>query len=225
MSPKSKPKDYGPVQFLAALSIPRWQFERALKNGLIPPAGSVSRRWPAAVVETTLANLDEITAKLGTQPDVGAGRAAEVLSARFDMEVAPGILWELARMGLIPQVGDYKGYPLYDGRALEAFTDREALEQACINGRLLTRDDVARYLHVRRSDVEHLLRNNWLEPVIWVRGARQRRRERPAVPLFRAADLDALLAHPKIDWDHVRATPDGKPSPLATLPSLRDDNN
>jgi len=217
MSSKSKLKDYGPIQFLAVLGIPRWQFERALKDGLIPAPDSASGRWPTATVESTLANLDQITAQLGTQPDVGAGRAAEVLSARFDMDVAPGVLWELARMGLIPQVGDYKGYPLYDGRALEAFADREALEQATISGRLLKRDEVAQYLHVRLSDVEQLLRNNWLKPVTWVRSARQRRRERPAVPLFRAADLDALLKHPAIDWEQVRATPNGKRSPLARL--------
>lgn len=45
----------------------------------------------------------------------------------------------------------------------------------------------------------------------------QRRRESPAVALFRVADLDVLRTYPAIDWNEVRATPTGKPSPLANL--------
>ena len=124
---------------------------------------------------------------------------------------------ELDRMGLIPCVGDSKGYPVYDGRALERFSDRGALDRAMASGRLLTRDEVARYLRIRCSDVGHLVTARWLEPVTWVRSGWQRRRSAPEVPLFRPADLDILLAHPAIDWDDVRATPAGRPSPLARL--------
>jgi hypothetical protein len=210
------PKDYGPVQFPALLGLPLWAFERALRDGLIPPAGP-SGRWPASVAGDALAHLGQIREAVGTQPDVGAGRAAAVLSARFGAEVPADVLLELDRMGLIPCAGEYKGYPLYDGRALERFSDRAALDRALGAGRLLTRDEAAGYLQVRRSDVGHLVAAHWLEPVTWVRSSWQRRRSAPRVPLFRAGDLDILLTHPAIDWTVVRATPAGRPSPLAAL--------
>jgi hypothetical protein len=213
---RAAPKDYGPVQFPALLGMPLWAFERALRDGLIPPAGP-SGRWPASVAGEALARLGQIREAVGTQPDVGAGRGAAVLSARFGTEVPADVLLELDRMGLIPCTGEYKGYDLYDGRALERFSDRAALDRALAAGRLLTRDEVAGYLQVRRSDVGHLVAAHWLEPVTWVRSGWQRRRSAPQVPLFRAGDLDVLLAHPAIDWAEVRATPAGRPSPLARL--------
>jgi hypothetical protein len=210
-------QDYGPVQFPDRLGLPLWAFERALRAGLIPAADTATGRWPASVVDEALARVDEITAAVGTQPDVGAGRAAAALSARFGIDIPPDVLLELDRMGVIPVVGDYKGHDLYCGRALEVFTDRGVLDRALSAGRLLTRDQVSEYLLVRASDVEHLIRSRWLEPVTRVRSGWQRRRSSPAVPLFRAGDLDVLLAHPAIDWDAVRYTPKGRPSPLAAL--------
>ncbi len=214
-------KDFGPVQFPERLGMPLWAFERALRAGLIPPADPTTGRWPAGVVAAALAEVDRIRAEVGTLPDMGAARAADTLSARFGVDVDPDVLLELDRMGVVPQVGEYKGNPLYDGRALEAFDDRDGLQQAIRNGRLLNRDEVAAHLRVRRADVEHLIRAHWLEPVTWVRSGWQRRRETPEVPLFRVADLDVLAAHPGIDWDEVRATPSGKPSPLASLSPRR----
>lgn len=215
----SKPrlKDYGPYQFPDRLGLPLWAFERALRDGLIPSADPATGRWPASAFDVTLAALDQIKAAVGTQPDVGAGRAASILSARFGIDVPSDALLELDRTGLIPCVGDYKGHLLYDGRALERFSDRAALERAMKDGRLLTRDAAAEYLQIRRSDLEHLVDAQWLEPTTWVHSGWQRRSSSPKIPLFRTADLDVLLAHPAIDWDEVRATPPGRPSPLAML--------
>lgn len=219
----AKPKDYGPIQAPNALGMPMWQFERAVKAGLIPPADPATGRWSADAVLTALAEVEQIKAAVGSQPDVGASRAAEMLSERFGIEVHSDVMLELDRTGLIPEVGEYKDYPLYDGRALELFYDRAALDKALVDGRLLQRAEVVDYLRVRASDVEHLLRANWLEPVTWVRSGWQRRRSTPAVPLFRTADLDVLLAHPAIDWDEIRSTPAGRPSPLANLSPRRSD--
>ncbi len=216
-SSKAMPKDYGPAQFPALLGLPLWAFERALADGLIPPADPGTRRWPASAADGALARLEQIRAAVGTQPDVGAGRAAAVLSARFGTSVPADVLLELDRAGLIPCVGEYKGYPVYDGRALETFSDRDALNRAMAAGRLLTRDEAARHLQIRPSDIGHLISARWLEPVTWVRSSWQRRRSAPEVPLFRVADLDILLAHPAIDWGAVRSTPAGRPSPLARL--------
>ena len=208
-------KDYGPQQFPDRLGLPRSVFDRAVRDGLIP--ASTAGRWPVSDVEAALANLVEIKAAVGTQPDVGAVRAAEVLSARFDINVEPDSLLELDRQGHIPQIGEHKGHVLYDGRALERFDDRDALLRAIRDGRLLNRDEATTHLGIRRSDFDHLVRSNWLEPVTWVHSSWQRRRAQPAVPLFRLGDLEVILAHPAIDWDEVRRTPIGRPSTLARI--------
>jgi hypothetical protein len=174
-------------------------------------------RWPASAAEDALARMDQIRVGVGTQPDVGAGRAAAVLSARFGIPVPADVLLELDRAGLVPCTGEYKGYPLYDGRALESFTERAALDRAMAIGGLLTRDQAARHLRIRPSDIGHLIDAKWLEPVTWVRSSWQRRRSAPQVPLFRVGDLDVLAMHPAIDWDTVRSTPPGRPSLLARL--------
>jgi hypothetical protein len=69
-----------------------------------------------------------------------------------------------------PQVGDYKGHPLYSGRDLEAFTDVDALAAAADRGRLMMADPAAAYLGCRPSDFGHLVRAHWIEPTKWVHG-------------------------------------------------------
>jgi hypothetical protein len=129
---------------------------------------------------------------------------------------------ELARRGLLPVTGDYKGWPLYDGRALEALTDAGAAVEATRAGRLRTADESAAYLRIRRSDFGRLIRVGLLKPSVWGHGPFDRR-GRFSVPLYRTGDLDDLAARPGIDWDWdaVRAVPAGHRSPLAALPGAR----
>lgn len=214
------PRDYGPRQFPDALGLTGWEFARALDDGLIPPANP-NGRWPAAVLEDARTRIDEIRAKIGDVPDYGASRASDFLAMRLGVDVDPETVVELARLGHIKEAGDYKGHQLYSGRDIAAFRDREALAAAERTGRQRDRAAVAAYLQIRRADVEHLIDSKWLVPITWVHSGWQRRRDCPAVPLFRTGDLDVLLAHPAIDWDEVRATPRGRPSPLAKLPRAR----
>ncbi|MET8704295.1 hypothetical protein ABZW10_36400 [Kitasatospora sp. NPDC004723] len=207
---------FGPVQFPDRLGVSLWQFERARRAGLVPEPDAGGGRWSVAVVEEVMGRRAQIAA-LGALPDVGAERAAGLLGARFGMELEAGVLIELARTDVIPVVGEYKGHALYCGRALETFADRAVLERAVESGRLYTRVQAAGYLRVREADFAHLVRSGWVEPVTWVRSGWQRRREVPAVALFRQGDLEVLLAHPGIDWDEVRRTPKGRPSQLARL--------
>lgn len=211
------PKDFGPIQIGDRLRLATWQIDRAMAAGLLDRPDPATGRWPAAAVEAALARREEIVARVGSIPDVGANRAADLLADRFGIEVPASALLELERRGLIPRVGEYKGHPLYCGRALENFTAREALVDALIDGRLYTADQAAEYLRIRRSDFDHLTRSGWLAAVTRVHSGWQRRREAPAVPLYRAGDLDVLLEHPAIDWAAVRATAAGRPSPLARL--------
>ncbi|WP_435060330.1 hypothetical protein [Streptomyces sp. bgisy060] len=220
-TPTEKRSDYGPHQFPDRLGFSLWEFDRALKQGLIPPADINGQRWSAAVVESVAARADEIRAATGNLPDMGATRAAALLEQRFGIPVASEVLIELDRVGLIECVGSYKGHPLYDGHALEHFTDQAALEKARHNGRLLDRTAAAKHLGIRPSDFDHLTKSKWLRPTTYVHSGWQRRRDDPCVPLYRLGDLEILLVHPAIDWDEIRATPKGRPSALAKLPKAQ----
>ncbi|MFG2299185.1 acyl carrier protein [Streptomyces sp. NPDC048603] len=209
--------DYGPQQFPDRLGFELWRFERALAKGLIPPADIGGRRWSAAVVEEVAGRAEEIRGATGSLPDMGGVRAAALLEERFGMPVAPEVLIELDRLGLVECVNSYKGWPLYDGLALEHFTDRAVLEKAKRDGRLLNRTAAARRLRVRACDFDHLTKANWLRPATWVHSGWQRRRDTPVVALYRLGDLEVLLVHPAIDWEEVRATSKGRPSALARL--------
>jgi hypothetical protein len=208
--------EYGPVQLAGFLGLAPWQVGRVLAAGLIPGPDRPRGRWSARVADAALERLGEIRAAAGSVPDLGAVRAAGVLSGRLGLVVTPDGVEELARRGLIPVTGCYKGHALYDGRALEAFTDLEAASGATWAGQLRTAGQAAAYLRVRRSDLNHLIRARILRPVKHGHGPWDRRGT-CSVPLYRTGDLDRLLARPGIDWAAVRSTPPGRRSPLADL--------
>ena len=139
-----------------------------------------------------------------------------MLSRRLGLEVTADGVEELARRDLLPVTGYYKEHALYDGRALEAFTDTGAAAEATRAGQLRTADQAAAYLRIRRSDLNHLTRSGVLKPVKYGHGPWDRRDE-TSVPLYRTGDLDQLTARPDIDWAAVRATPPGRRSPLAAI--------
>ena len=155
---------------------------------------------------------------MGAVPDLGAVRAAEILSARLGVIVTADGVAELSRRGLLARAGWYKNWPLYDGPAIEAFTDPGAAAEASRAGNLHTADDAARYLRIRRTDFDHLTRAGLLAPAEWGHGPWDRRGTF-SVPLYRTADLDHLAARTGIDWPAVRGTPARHRSPLAALPT------
>jgi hypothetical protein len=150
-------------------------------------------------------------------PDLGAWRAADELTRRLGIPVSSDGIAELARRGLLPVAGDYKGFPLYDGQALAAFTDITAALAANRDGQLRTADQAAAHLGIRRADLDHLTRAGLLTAAKWGRGPFDRRNS-ASVPLYRTADLDQLAADERIGWETVRATPKGHQSPVAALP-------
>jgi hypothetical protein len=210
-------REYGPVQLAEFLGLGRWQLDRALTDGLIPGPDTRSGKWSSAVARDAAARLTDIRAAVGGIPDLGAMRAADVLTQRLGTPVTSDGVTELSRRGLIPVAGHYKSFALYDGRALEAFTDASAATQANRAGRLRTAGEAAEYLRIRRADLGHLIRAGLLTPAGWAHGPFDRRDTR-SVPLYRTADLDTIAARPGIDWDAVRATPRSRRSPLADLP-------
>lgn len=214
------PKSYGPLQLATRLGLSQWQMERGRRDGHIDGPDRPDGRWSDEVVTAMLARIDQITAAIGAVPDVGAWAASEELTARLGVNVEPHAIQELHRMGLLPVVGEYKGHDLYCGRTLESFTDKTAVAIAMRNGKLHLADEAAEYMRIRRSDFDHLVRAGRVKPASWCRDRFASRRSAPTVPLYRTGDLDGLLRDPSIDWAAVRATPKGRPSPLAVLPTV-----
>src|SRR6516225_3570554 len=164
------PREYGPVQLAEFLGLGRWQLDRALTDGLIPGPDTRNGKWSSAVAQHAAARLTDIRAAVGTIPDLGAIRAADILTQRLGTPVTSDGVTELAHRGLIPVAGHYKGFAVYDGRALEAFTDASAATEATRAGRLRIAGDAAEYLQIRRADLEHLIRAGLLTPAGWARG-------------------------------------------------------
>jgi len=215
-APQKPRAGYGPVQLAGYLGLERWQLSRAVQAGLVGRPDLARGRWSAAAAAAALARAALIREAAGSVPDLGAVRAAGVLAARLGVPVTADGVEELARRGLLSVAGGYKGWPLYDGRVLEAFTDATVAAEATRAGELRTATQSAAYLAIRRSDLSHLTRSGMRTPAKWGRGPWDRR-DTVSVPLYRTGDLDRLAARPGIDWAAVRATPPGRRSPLARL--------
>lgn len=211
-------RTYGPVQVPKALGLARWEWQRAVDDGLIPepavPAGEGCARWTQDQLDALLEQRDTIKNKIGDVGDLGAWSAAEVLADRLGVDADPDAVVELARAGLIERAGFYKHHRLYSGRSIAAFRDAEAYRAAAVTGAQLNTDAAAKYMKIRRLDFEHLFRAGRIKAVGEYRG-----QWKSWVMLWRRGDLDALLADPAYDWPAIRATPKGRPSVLAKLPS------
>ncbi len=210
---------FGPLQLADHLGVPHWWWlDRARHLGLVDGPDRADGRWSADAAERIREGLEELRTKVGALPDMGAGRAVVVLGEQLGIEVSGDAVRELVRTGQLQVVGAYKGRPLYCGRALEALAGRAdaaaVLAQAERDGRLMIADEAAAHLRIRRSDFGHLVRAGVVAPADWGHS-----RYGQYVPLYRALDLDGVAENPGVDLDAVRATPAGRRSPLASLPT------
>jgi hypothetical protein len=209
----------GPGALAQRLGLADWQISRARRDGLLPPMDR-SKGWSADLADQIAAAAGPLRAAIGEVPDAGAFNAAKHLGQRFGIEVDPDTVHELGRLGHLTVVDWHKEYPVYDGRSIEAFNDRAVLDKAAADGVLLTSDDSARHLEIRRADLDHLVRSGRLKPARFGRSEYLRSRDAANVSLFRIADLNAVEAeNGDIDWAAVRATQAGHRSPLAKLPT------
>jgi hypothetical protein len=218
---------FGPIQLARHLGWFEFQVQRGVRLGRVPRPDR-DFRWSAELIASFDDRADQLRAEVGELPDVGASKVARYLADRFGCEVTVDAVIELVRRGVLPIADSYKGYPLYDGRAVEQFADladRALLEEAVLAGRTVTAADAAAHLRVRRSDLEHLVRAGVVVPTRWVRSGWQARRRGPQVPLYRVADLDAMESDVAIDWAAVRETRPGRVSPLASLPTATNDDD
>jgi hypothetical protein len=117
--------DYGSIQLANRLGLAEWQFEAARQRGLVPDPDR-GRRWSAEVAEQLAGRVDEIVEVVGAELPIGAHKAAARLAERTGLEVERADVEELVERDLLATVGQYKGWPLYDPRQLDAL-DRDHL--------------------------------------------------------------------------------------------------
>ena len=217
--------DYGPAQLAAWLGLDRWQVEAASASaGLLPaPDCAAGRRWSAEVARRIAGRLPDIVAAVGTEPPIGARRAADRLAAQTGEEIQPRDVEGLASAGLLTAVAEYKGHPLYAPAAVDALRDVPGLLDRIAADRLLGPDQAAELLGIRRTDWDHVVAAGWIAPCRHASMEVGRRRS-VSVPLYRTAEVRALLEVPGVDWEEVRAVAPGARSPLrayAEIPPTR----
>lgn len=214
------PLRFNDIQLAGFTALTIWQVRRAREAGILPEpdqAESSEPFWLPDTARAIAADAARIAERAGSVPDIGVYRAAGELTRRLGITVSADAVVELARQGLLPTAGEYKGHTLYDGRAIEAFEDTAAAAAAAVDGHMLTDTEAAEFLQVRESDFRHLVRAGLARPVPW------RECLRSSAP-WRTGDLAAIETdHPEIDWAAVRATPKGKRSALTVLPTAKNE--
>jgi hypothetical protein len=99
---------------------------------------------------------------------------------------------------------------------VDALADDEEITGAREVGIAQAAEDI---LEIRVTDLRYILKAGLLQPSRWVEFEISRRVRRDT-PLFRVADVRAVLDVPGIDWDAVRAVKPGEPSPLREIARL-----
>ncbi|MGW5353345.1 3'-5' exonuclease [Streptomyces sp. NPDC004031] len=113
-------------------------------------------------------------------------------------------------------IGRWERWALAD---VERLADNADLGDDVRAARLLGPDLAAQHLEIRRVDFDHCVQAGWIAPVSSTVRRYGVRRD-VEVPLYQVGDLDSMLDLPGIDWEAVRATPPGRPSPLAEFVRL-----
>lgn len=204
---------YTPGLLRMRLWLTHWQWWMAEEIGVLPAADQSVRsyrRWSIDRVERDLASLRSMLLDAtGTEPPVGAHKAAARLTARLGLDVAAGDVEELVGRGALRPFGTWQRHSVYDARVLDRL-DQEVVAEVVV-GRprrereraLLRRDQCERLMGLRRTDFAHVVRRGWLVAVdtqkVWSTPANRYL----DVPLYRASEVDDLLSGP-VDWDAVR---------------------
>jgi hypothetical protein len=134
---------------------------------------------------------------VGDQPTVGANRAAERLAERLGIDVDRAEIDALAEQGLLPEAGEYKGWPLYDAVDLDELADSHgdliaamAAERIAWMEASLHPIDARERLGLRRDEFDKAVAERGLEPGQFGR--------------FAIADVDNLAADDEL-VDAIRA--------------------
>jgi DNA polymerase III epsilon subunit-like protein len=120
-----KSATYGPLQILSRTGLAAWQLERALELGIV--ADKAAGRWTEAEATAIAAARGRIAEQVGERYPAGAGKCAGLLAEVTGLAVAPADVLELSGLGLLPVVGAYKRFPLYDMNIAARWSDVELL--------------------------------------------------------------------------------------------------
>ncbi|SEB58215.1 hypothetical protein [Streptomyces sp. TLI_105] len=173
----------------------------------LAPAAAGRAVMPETAVSGGAA-ADRIAAALGT-PNVPGANAA-VTSFVVRRFVARGLL------------ADLSGNPedtLHHPGQVEEVCGREDLAELVTTDIPLGPEQAATRLRVRKVEFDWMVTPGWIRAAEWV-GVRfgTSRAGAVDVPLYRAADVDALVApHAEVDWEELRSVGKGRRSPLAAL--------
>ncbi|MGW2255097.1 3'-5' exonuclease [Kitasatospora sp. NPDC001660] len=214
----------------AELGLKLWQVSRGVELGVVPPR-TTSEGWSAEVAGELRARAAEIAAAVRASEGWGASRIAGLLAERAGVAVGTEDVVELAARGLLPVVGEYKGWPLYSVGAAEGVdVDLVAAlvaERTEWMAASLGNVAAAEYLGWRLREFAKVVKGRGIEPGRFAR--------------YALADLDALKADEDLaaqveadrligpdqaadlleirrsDWDHVVAAGWVKPAEINTM--------
>ncbi|MFD3922875.1 hypothetical protein [Streptomyces sp. NPDC058595] len=218
--------DYDEGQVIKRLGVPAAAFRWARHTGLVPAPDMPSCRWSRTVVEAL--DACAIRSSLATPPISGGAAAARIAEA-LGTPNQPGekanvtvfVVRRLIDRELLTELGaNPTGSVLHPGQVADV-CQRTDLAELVAAETPLGPDQAAARLGVRRADFNHMVRLGWVTSPqsVEVRFGTSRAGA-VDVPLYRAADVDALpTVRSEIDWDRLRAVGKGHRSPLASLSS------
>lgn len=213
----STSRTFGPVQLARHCGLSSWHVDYARADGLLPDPDRAGDRWSAAAAERARERAAEVLARYGPEHPIGAARAATRLTTRTGFEITGDDITRLADSGHLTAVDEYKGHPLYAIPALDNLTSdtlRQIIDERHHDGdQTLGPEQAAARLRIRRIDFDYCRAAGWITPIQHV-SATAGWSTPIDVPLYRTSEVDALLERPEVDWDTVRASVKGSPSPL-----------
>lgn len=175
---------YGPVTVLEEVELARWQFERALQAGMLPPQGH-SRGWLPEQLAEIRALIPAIIERFGAEHPLGAARCADRLAERLGRDdVTRADIEALAEAGQLAVVDTFKGHDLFAPATVDALTDEQVA--AVIADReawrtvSVTLEDACEQLGWRRDELKQVLTDRGINPGRFGR--------------FQRADIDKLAA-------------------------------
>jgi len=142
------------------LGLERGEWRRARDHDMIPIPDQ-GGFWSRSVAETLAGDVAVWRDRIPPQP-LGAGRCAELLAELTGLAVTEDDLRRLVEQGQVPQVDEYKNWPLYDVAALRRLVATEdgvgvvtavVAERQAWLASSISMEDAARWLGWSRHDL------------------------------------------------------------------------
>jgi hypothetical protein len=202
------------VSARAGVEVDRADIRMAADQGLLHAVGE-HKGWPLYDCR----DLDELDVTL-LEPFI-VERQAWMAASVTRYEAADRLGWRLPEFertakqrGVEP--GRFGRYATVD---VEALAGDEELDEQVRGARLVGAVGAAALLEIRPRDFDYCVAAGWVSPADHADYKISRRRE-IVVPLYRVAEVLAVLDTPGVDWEAVRAVRPGQPSVLREFVAL-----